>query len=374
MSLQTAPLGQLSGLNLPYSIPTYQKPPSILQQALAAALTNVASSAGKNVAENLTSRDYATEADGGKATGFDRLLHGVKVNESMAKQRSAYSHEDAAQKSGQDFTRGENVMQRDFTSGENTKRNQFDLSRDAQKEKFDVQRDISNNTQADSRTDRQMTHAEKMAQDAYEKQAVLEQIKFGLQHGGAQEDVATEQARGLKLSNDYREKLQGGKSQVPGQPQVDPGLLKYKQGAQTATPTSVDPTQVAMAQFLAPNPGAGDNYGTYPQGQLPLSEQSIEPNTLQQVPTSSLAIPDGTSTNANDAIADLMRSVGYGATNLVRPSNWQGSSDVAQYRPEKGSLPAQLQSRYDALTDKTGSTALHLQKLMQLLATQQPSQ
>lgn len=375
MSLQTAPLGQLSGLNLPYSIPRYEKPKSILQQALAAALVNVASSTGKNVANNAFSRDYATEADGGKAGFMSKLISGPKVDARLNQQRQTYAHEDASQRSGQEFTRSENETQRGFTSGENTKRQEFDLSRDKSRNEFDTQRDVLNNTQADTRVDKQMSHTEKLSKQSQEYQMLMEQVKAALQNGGPAGQVQSEEARRLKLGNDYRETIQGGRGgQVPGQPQVDSGLLNYKKGAQGAPQVPVDPQQAAMAEFLAPNPGAEDNYGTYPQGQPPLSERSIEPNTLQQVPTSSLTLPEGTPTNAHDVIADLMRSVGYGATNLVRPSNWQGDSNSASYHPEGGALPKQLKSRYDALRDKNGSTALHLQKLMQLLATQQPSQ
>jgi len=88
MALPTAQLGQLGTMSMPYSIPTYEKGPSIWEKALASFLVSAAGQAAEKGTENLMSRDYASEFGEDPAKGFGRLM-GPKVGEREAVRRRA---------------------------------------------------------------------------------------------------------------------------------------------------------------------------------------------------------------------------------------------------------------------------------------------
>lgn len=75
----------------------------------------------------------------------------------------------------------------------------------------------------------------------------------------------------------------------------------------------------------------------------------------------------GTPQRANETVADLMRGAFYGATNVMRPSMWTGTTtpsgaSAAIYTPERSpEYLGQLTSRLEAMSDKTSPRAVSLQ-------------
>lgn len=86
MALPTAPLGQLPSMNMPYSVPTYSKGPSIWEQALASFLVNAAGQAASKGTDNVLSHENAAEFDQKPATFMSKLVSGPKVGDAEAKQ------------------------------------------------------------------------------------------------------------------------------------------------------------------------------------------------------------------------------------------------------------------------------------------------
>lgn len=113
MSLPTAPLGELPSMNMPYSIPTYDKGPSLWEKALSAFLVNAAGGVAQRGAENVMSRDHAAEFGEKPATGFSRLL-GPRVDDATAKQRR--QNEFVAQEGGLDREAARQRIQDEFMS------------------------------------------------------------------------------------------------------------------------------------------------------------------------------------------------------------------------------------------------------------------
>lgn len=87
MALPTAPLGQLPNMNMPYSMPTYDKGASIWEKALAAFLVNAAGGVAQQGVENAMARDFAPEFGEEKAGGLSKLISGPKVGKADATQR-----------------------------------------------------------------------------------------------------------------------------------------------------------------------------------------------------------------------------------------------------------------------------------------------
>jgi hypothetical protein len=86
MSLPTATLGQLPTMSMPYSIPTYEKPPSIWEKALASFLVNAAGSVAQQAGHNVMSKDNSAEFGEKPATWFQHLMGGG-VSDEEARQR-----------------------------------------------------------------------------------------------------------------------------------------------------------------------------------------------------------------------------------------------------------------------------------------------
>ena len=85
MALQTAPLGQLPSMNMPYSIPRYEKPVSVWEKALAAFLVNAAGQA----AENTFQQENATRFGETPTPLYKKPFVGARVNARQAEQREA---------------------------------------------------------------------------------------------------------------------------------------------------------------------------------------------------------------------------------------------------------------------------------------------
>ena len=87
----------------------------------------------------------------------------------------------------------------------------------------------------------------------------------------------------------------------------------------------------------------------------------------------------GTPQRANETVADVMRGAFYGATNVMRPSMWTGTTTpsgaaAAIYTPEKSpEYLNQLTSRLDAMSDKTSPRAVSLQNEINRLSQATPA-
>lgn len=114
MALPTAPLGQLGNMSMPYSIPSYDKGPSIWEKALAAFLVNAAGGVASRGTENLMSRDYAKEFGEKPAGTWGRLVGGPAVGEADAKQRRQNVFVSTEAQKGRDATREESDFDRMF--------------------------------------------------------------------------------------------------------------------------------------------------------------------------------------------------------------------------------------------------------------------
>lgn len=293
MSLPIAPLGQLSGLNLPYSIPTYEKPKSILQQALAAALVNIASTAGKNVAENVTSRDFATEADGGPAKGFSRLL-GPKVNRQQAEARDSRNFQSAESGKSREFLASQAEIDRDTRAMEDlVKTKNAQLAQESQNT-FTLDRDYLNDRNAQALQGQSIDAAKAAEQARHEQALLLKQIEAQINSGMPSGQLQSEQARQLRMINDQAEKLYNVK---PQQPQVDPKLLEHKKGGKIQTPV------VQEENFdVGPLFGPGGSY-TEPTGaEKPIRslEDFITP------PTPSPSVPAGKPALSDASAMDIL--------------------------------------------------------------------
>lgn len=340
MSLQTAPLGQLSGLNLPYSIPTYEKPKSILQQALAAALVNVASSAGKSLGDNLTSRDYATEVDGGPAKGFSRLL-GPKVDarENSARENRKYSTSE--REAGQMFTHGENESQRTFTSGENTKRQDFDFSRDKSRNEFDVQRDTNNQEAARKLAEQRGNHDVLLAKlndltaEGRQNAALKARNEDPSNLAAARNynaEAALKEQQAARAQQMMQEAMGTKRGQVQGQPQVDPSLLRdrktqepqlpspefVQQQVDPNAPSSNNPDLAAIEAFMgkglvpptaAQNSTVEDTPIMMPQVSVPQEQPYVDPTELLAQLTGASPTPGQPNVPVLEALMQLIQNI-----------------------------------------------------------------
>lgn len=86
----------------------------------------------------------------------------------------------------------------------------------------------------------------------------------------------------------------------------------------------------------------------------------------------------GTPQRANETVADLMRGTFYGATNVMRPSMWTGTTtpsgaSAAIYTPERSpEYLGQLTSRLEAMSDKMSPRAIALQNEINRLSQAAP--
>jgi hypothetical protein len=118
MALPTAQLGQLGNMSMPYSIPTYEKGPGVLEKALAAFLVNAAGGVAGQAAENVMSRDYASEFGQDPAKGFGRLL-GPKVSARDAENRREMSFRTGEREATQTYNADQAELDRLSRQGEN---------------------------------------------------------------------------------------------------------------------------------------------------------------------------------------------------------------------------------------------------------------
>jgi hypothetical protein len=132
--------------------------------------------------------------------------------------------------------------------------------------------------------------------------------------------------------------------------------------------------ETQVAQAAAPAPRAVSQF----------EQELAKPPVSLQAPQAPKAIEEllpslrGTPARANEAVADWMRGTFYGATNIVRPSMWESvttpqGAAAAIYQPQKSDAYfGQLQSRLDALSDKSAPAAVRLQNEINQLTSISP--
>ena len=330
MSLQTAPLGQLSGLNLPYSVPRYEKPKSILQQALAAALVNVASNVGRNVGDNLTTRDYATEADGGKAGFMSKLLSGPKVNEKTNQQRQAYAHEDELTRGNQNFTAAQNELNRSQDTNRDFSRQSHDA--EMQKERLTAQQ-AGDDRQAALALSRQQMERRARELELVARNGQEAALQAGQAYDRAHDPQNVAQARlqnaeASRIERFLQGAASGNQPQVQGQPQVDPSLLRDRQAqaqlpspefvqaqVNPNTPSSNNPDLAMIEQFmgkgLVPSTTAPQEAPVVmPQVSVSAAEQPyVEPSELFAQLTGASPSPGQPNVPAMQALMQLIQNI-----------------------------------------------------------------
>lgn len=348
MALPTAPLGQLPSIQMPFSIPTYEKGPSILEKALGALLVNVASGVAQHGTENLMSRDYAGEFGETPTKGFGRLL-GPKVGENEAKQRRQNI-----------FVTGEAEKERDF-------------NRDQAELKYLNEQGLADAAAANARL---------RQQDAIQgnlDERFLQDKNAGLrigQEATAQQELARLRAS-LEASDPGRLAQAEADRARARQSNAEAGLYERfaNRGTSTAQPAAPAPTsnvaKFAQGQNAGPRPSSQESLphpdllvGEPPT--LPPRPMEFDPNTLGRRPVlePNVAQPADFGTDANDAIADTMRAGGYGIANFFSPSNWHGNMEGAYYDPTDD-LVRQLEARIAALANQQGPTAQQLRAMLE---------
>lgn len=237
MALPTAQLGSLGNMSMPYSIPTYEKGPGVLEKAIASFLVNAASGVAQRGAENVMSRDYAKEFGEDPAKGFGRLL-GPKVGERDAQLRRQNT-----------FNTNESQKDRDFRSSENVLNGMQQAGRDqvAAEERRGLQEsEIDARTQSEGV--RMMNELLQSSQNNDARMALEMEQNLGREAQIASEYKAraglpSEQMSQLVLDR-MRKQMGGGggaSGQTPdGAAAVNPNIAKFAQGG-AATGASAAP-------------------------------------------------------------------------------------------------------------------------------------
>jgi len=352
-------------MNMPYAIPTHDRGSSIWEKALVAFLVNAAGGVAQQGVENAMARDFAPEFGEEKAGGLSKLISGPKVGKA-----------DASQRRQQAFVADQNEAARMAAAGQSEadaanallrQDRTIAAGRESDEMRLDAQNAQSYLDARNADLQRSRSLDDRSALARLESQLYNERPDVKSQ--AARDAAAAEEAIArTNFQKQITEEMELARRAREGRPttasSTKPRDSILKQAAVEKTKDSDhNGLAQAIADFLVGDPYAD---ATYAPG------VTIEPNTLRQISRDAiksqpLTPSDGSNTRANEAIADTMRGFGYGVTNFFRPQNWRGDMETAVYEPENGSLPAQLQSRYDALSDKNSATAQHLISLGKLL-------
>lgn len=240
MALPTAQLGQLSQMSMPYSIPTYEKGPGVLEKALGALLVNAATGVASHATENAFAHDNAQEFGKEDAGFWSRLVHGPTVDNRSAEQMR-----------GEKFTAGESQKQRDFTASESDFDRMLQGTRDEtaarnaslgrqEAGQIDLDRQDLADRNAQLRGDRSEAGA-KERNDA-DNAARLEQIRL---EGSNRANLPSEQ-----INNIIMDKLRGatGHGATPGGPPTVAGVIN---------PNIANFAKQAVGAILPSDPMAG---------------------------------------------------------------------------------------------------------------------
>lgn len=306
MPLPSAPLGQLPNMNMPFSIPTYEKGPSIWERALASFLVNAAEGTAQAGTKNVFEGEHAQDF-GEQGNGFSKLWKGAKVNDAEAKQRNAQKFEAGQSSLGRqsafdlENTRqaGENSRLATRETGENTRlstREAGDTARNAAS--------IENQLAIAKQHGASAVELEQMRQ-TFEQPYQTAKIKETGQLGDYYDSGGAGGAK-LKMMQQVMDQLGGPKKAGPSQPApgstpqgVDPTVANYHASQQTPT----TPQQAALQQFLA-DPKAIMN--GIPSSQYgPIGQ--VHPEQTQSVQSAPLIEPSGNeSAFGNPTIIDLL--------------------------------------------------------------------
>lgn len=229
MALPAAPMGQLGNMSMPYSIPTYEKGPGVLEKALAAFLVNAAGNVASQGAQNVMSRDYAKDFGEDPAKGFGRLL-GPKVGAEDAAMRRKQAYGTSEREAGQTFIADQADLDRLNRQGEvDAKAANDRLARDdAMTADMDMQalRDLN----AMIRGDRDIA-AMNTRNDADNAAAAARQEA----EWTARRNMPSEQMNQVIIDR-MRGQGQGGGQAGAGAPNVNPNVAAFAQGDGTAQP------------------------------------------------------------------------------------------------------------------------------------------
>lgn len=115
MALPSAQLGQMPNMNIPYSVPYYQKEPKPWEKVLLSLVSSAGGAALNQGIQNSMARDFADLARGETpSSGFDAFLHGPRVSERQQNTRDQLAgqiglEELRAQPSARDMMEQRNV-------------------------------------------------------------------------------------------------------------------------------------------------------------------------------------------------------------------------------------------------------------------------
>lgn len=252
MALQTAPLGQLPSMNMPYSIPTYEKPPSIWEKALAAFLVNAAGTAAGQVGENITARDYAKDF-GEEPAGFgSKIVGGPRVSARQADQRESQKFQKESQM--RDIGAAANVARFNATQAAN--RQAADIERDVTREGMAYDRQTAEGEQRLRLADAETAAKIKAARLQAELEAILSArdpknlAMADYYKANAEESRATATSRNI-LNNLYRGNPTGAATGASPRPVLSDADRRAMQTARgQAAPSQGLPTDVPLSEFL----------------------------------------------------------------------------------------------------------------------------
>lgn len=293
MPLPSAPLGQLPNMNMPFSIPTYEKGPSIWERALASFLVNAAGEAATAGVKNTFEGEHAQDF-GEQGNGFSKLWKGAKVNDAEAKQRNEQKFQHAegslTRQSGFDL---ESKRQ----AGEDTRlgiRESGDTARANLRETGDNERNrlmIENQLAIAKQHGASAVELEQMRQ-TFEQPYQAAKIKETGQLGDYYDSGGAGGAK-LKMMQQMMDQLGGPKKPGAGQstpgstPQgVDPTVASYHAN-RSAVATPSTKLQSDLQTMLA-NP---DGQKAYPTGEQIMSGGG-QPPSAQRSTTFGITVPN----------------------------------------------------------------------------------
>lgn len=281
MALPTAQLGQLPSMNMPYSIPTVEKGPKIWERALAQFLVNAAGGLATQGAENVMSRDYASEFGEDPATGWGRLTQGPKVGAEAAEQRRQLA---AQQKAAEDNRMFQAALAGYEDEGRRMEQNSANFNREVAGLQDSTNRyNQMTGTLAGNRAElgmKQGAEAELLQLKAFldqsspETKAQIENLLASAAANRAQEGKMKSEAAYSDLIVEDLRRQQGMKTKgatLSAPTEVDPAAeaLRVQQ-------TPITPKQQALQDFLGSYEGAVK----YPETiGLPTAQPSFDPIT-----------------------------------------------------------------------------------------------
>lgn len=270
MALPTAPLGQLPNMSMPYSIPTYDKGPSIWEKALASFLVNAAGGAAQQGVDNVMSRDYAGEFGETKAGGLSKLINGPQVRADDAKIRRQ-----------QAFTREENELAREATAGQNEADAANALLRLDRQAQTGSEMQALQDMNADLRTSREITAADTRTSTQSADRSALARLEAELY--GKRPDVLSGVARDNAAADEARARTEFQRQIM--------GSIKLGTAGNKSATTPIDQVEAAITEQQASTP------------------EQRELQALLASPQGRAKYPTGSDLMGKITIADILRMI-----------------------------------------------------------------